>query len=125
MADAAVLVDRARWDVAQKNNLEGIIMTRSLVCLFLSCCLLPVLSPFLQKAGADSPPNFIIFVADDMAWDDCGAYSHPSIRTPNIDRLASEGMRFDRAFLTCSSCSPSRGVIRMRPVLPNCICRSL
>ncbi|MCA9030277.1 MAG: sulfatase [Planctomycetaceae bacterium] len=53
-------------------------------------------------------PNFLIFIADDMAWDDCGAYGHPYIRTPNIDRLAEEGMRFDRAYLTCSSCSPSR-----------------
>tara|TARA_R110002049_G_scaffold27321_2_gene94216 strand:+ start:410569 stop:411993 length:1425 start_codon:yes stop_codon:yes gene_type:complete len=57
---------------------------------------------------ADERPNFVIFVADDMAWDDCGAYGHPSIRTPNIDRLAQEGLRFDRAYLTCSSCSPSR-----------------
>lgn len=53
-------------------------------------------------------PNFIIFIADDMAWDDCGAYGHPTIKTPNIDRLAKEGMRFNRAYLTCSSCSPSR-----------------
>ena len=53
-------------------------------------------------------PNFVIFIADDMAWEDCGAYGHPSIRTPNIDALAANGMRFDRAYLTCSSCSPSR-----------------
>jgi len=53
-------------------------------------------------------PNFVIFVADDMAWDDCGAYGHPAIHTPHIDRLAREGMRFDQAWLTCSSCSPSR-----------------
>ena len=56
-------------------------------------------------------PNFILIIADDMAWDDCGAYGHPSIRTPNIDALARAGMRFDRAFLTCSSCSPSRSSI--------------
>jgi len=57
---------------------------------------------------AGERPNFVIFVADDMAWDDCGAYGNPVIRTPNIDRLAAQGMRFDRAYLTCSSCSPSR-----------------
>ncbi|MEZ6068226.1 MAG: sulfatase-like hydrolase/transferase [Planctomycetaceae bacterium] len=57
--------------------------------------------------GAERP-NFVVFIADDMAWDDCGAYGHPHVRTPNIDRLAREGMRFDRAYLTCSSCSPSR-----------------
>jgi N-sulfoglucosamine sulfohydrolase len=53
-------------------------------------------------------PNVILIVADDMAREDCGAYGHPAIRTPNLDRLAREGMRFDRAFVTASSCSPSR-----------------
>ena len=57
---------------------------------------------------ANDRPNFVIFIADDMAWDDCGAYGNDKIRTPNIDALAKEGMRFDRAYLTCSSCSPSR-----------------
>jgi len=67
-----------------------------------------------RPAAADEGvkrPNFVILVADDMAWDDCGAYGHPRIRTPNLDRLAREGMRFDRAFLTTSSCSPSRACI--------------
>ena len=64
-------------------------------------------SRFIELNAAESP-NFVIFIADDMAWDDAGAYGHPTIRTPNIDRLAAEGMRFDRAYLTCSSCSPSR-----------------
>ncbi len=62
----------------------------------------------VSRGNADERPNFIIFVADDMAWEDCGAYGHPTIRTPNIDALATAGMRFDRAYLTCSSCSPSR-----------------
>lgn len=53
-------------------------------------------------------PNFVIFIADDMSWDDCGAYGHPTIKTPHIDRLAKAGMRFENAFLTISSCSPSR-----------------
>ncbi|QDV24586.1 sulfatase family protein [Aureliella helgolandensis] len=53
-------------------------------------------------------PNFVIFVADDMAWEDSGAYGHPHIRTPNLDNLADAGIRFDQAYLTCSSCSPSR-----------------
>jgi arylsulfatase A-like enzyme len=56
-------------------------------------------------------PNFIIFIADDLAWDDSGAYGRPQVGTPTIDRLAREGMRFTNAFLTCSSCSPSRASI--------------
>ena len=59
----------------------------------------------------DTRPNIILIIADDVSWDDIGAYGHPSIKTPNLDRLAREGMRFDNAFLTTSSCSPSRSSI--------------
>ena len=62
-------------------------------------------------AEAAGRPNIILIIADDMGRDDCGAYGHPSIRTPNIDKLAREGMRFDRAFVMASSCSPSRSSI--------------
>ncbi|MFP6583136.1 MAG: sulfatase, partial [Candidatus Hydrogenedentota bacterium] len=64
-----------------------------------------------STSPAYAAPNLIVFIADDMAWDDAGAYGHPHIQTPNIDRLARQGMRFDRAFLTTSSCSPSRSSI--------------
>ncbi len=71
--------------------------------------LLALTGPTLQ--AEDLRPNFIVFIADDMAWDDCGAYGHPHIQTPHLDRLAAQGMRFDNAYLTCSSCSPSRSSI--------------
>lgn len=64
------------------------------------------------RGGAQAArPNFLVFIADDLAWNDLGAYGHPRVRTPNLDRLAREGLRFDRAFLTTSSCSPSRASI--------------
>jgi arylsulfatase A-like enzyme len=65
----------------------------------------------LAPAGAaegSKRPNVVLIIADDMAWDDCGAYGNGGVKTPNIDRLARDGMRFDRAFVTASSCSPSR-----------------
>jgi arylsulfatase A-like enzyme len=55
-----------------------------------------------------SRPNLVLIIADDMNWDDCGAYGHPSIRTPNIDALAKDGLLFHHAYLTTNSCSPSR-----------------
>lgn len=64
---------------------------------------------FAAEAGRGA--NFLIFVADDQGEGDLGCYGHGVLRTPNIDRLAAEGMRFDRAFLTISSCSPSRSSI--------------
>ncbi len=57
------------------------------------------------------PPNFIVIIADDAAWDDFGAYGNQSIRTPNINKLAEDGLLFTNAFLTTSSCSPSRASI--------------
>jgi len=60
---------------------------------------------------AGSRPNLVLLIADDMSWDDCSVYGHPSIRTPNLQRMASRGMTFDNAFLTISSCSPSRASI--------------
>ena len=53
-------------------------------------------------------PNFIIFIGDDISWNDVGAYGHPFIKTPNVDKMAKDGMTFTNAFLTTSSCSPSR-----------------
>ncbi|MEO0445816.1 MAG: sulfatase [Verrucomicrobiota bacterium] len=52
--------------------------------------------------------NFVFFIADDVSPEDLGCYGHPHIQTPNIDALAAGGLRFTQAYLTTSSCSPSR-----------------
>jgi N-sulfoglucosamine sulfohydrolase len=80
--------------------------------LSLALLLTPHSSLLTSSAAAPPPrPNIILFIADDMAFDDCGAYGNARVRTPHLDRLAREGMRFDRAFVTASSCSPSRASI--------------
>ena len=53
-------------------------------------------------------PNIILIIGDDISWDDIGCYGNPSVHTPNIDKLAAEGLLFNNAFITSSSCSPSR-----------------
>ena len=53
-------------------------------------------------------PNIVFFIADDISQEDLGCYGHPTLKTPHIDGLAAKGMRFDNAYLTASSCSPSR-----------------
>ena len=57
---------------------------------------------------ADTRPNIVFMIADDLAWDDLGCSGNPKVRTPHLDRLAKGGMQFPNAFLTISSCSPSR-----------------
>ena len=77
----------------------------ALAPLFAALLLAP---PAPAADAADPPPNVVLIIADDLGDGDLGCYGHPQIRTPNIDRLAAEGVRFTDAVLTISSCSPSR-----------------
>ncbi|MBI9083668.1 MAG: sulfatase [Desulfobacterales bacterium] len=68
-----------------------------------------LLSPpglFARQAG--KRPNIIFILTDDHRWDCLGAMGHPFLQTPNMDRLAGEGVLFENAFVTTSLCSPSR-----------------
>ncbi len=62
-------------------------------------------------ADAPRPPNFVFILADDLGWGDLGCYGQQHIRTPNIDRLAREGMRFTRHYSGNAVCAPSRCVL--------------
>jgi arylsulfatase A len=61
--------------------------------------------------AAERPPNFILIVADDLGYGDLGCYGQRKIRTPNLDRLASEGMRFTQHYSGSPVCAPSRCVL--------------
>jgi N-sulfoglucosamine sulfohydrolase len=74
-------------------------------------CLLLLAGCSVAPAAVDRPLNVVVIISDDQGGEDLSCYGHPVLRTPNIDRIAREGMRFDRAFLTISSCSPSRASI--------------
>jgi len=56
-------------------------------------------------------PNFLVILIDDLRYDEFGAGGHPYMKTPAIDRLAHEGMVFERAFHTTPICSPNRASI--------------
>jgi N-sulfoglucosamine sulfohydrolase len=62
-------------------------------------------------ASAAQRPNILLFLSDDHGWADSGCYGHRDVRTPHIDRLAAEGLRFTHAFAGSATCSPSRAVI--------------
>lgn len=54
-------------------------------------------------------PNIVLLMSDDQSIPDLGAYGNPTIHTPRLDAFAEASMRFNRAYVTSSSCSPSRG----------------
>jgi arylsulfatase A len=61
--------------------------------------------------AAPKKPNFVFFLVDDMGWGDIGCYGSTFHETPNLDKLASEGMKFTNAYAACTVCSPSRAAI--------------
>jgi N-sulfoglucosamine sulfohydrolase len=65
--------------------------------------------PAARKPG--SQPNLVVLISDDQSYPDAGCYGNQELHTPNIDSLAREGLRFDRAFAASPSCSPSRSAI--------------
>lgn len=60
---------------------------------------------------ADRRPNIVLIVVDDLRWDEYGAGGHPYLKTPNIDRLAREGLSFSNVFHATPLCSPNRASI--------------
>ncbi len=64
-----------------------------------------------QKSMPLSKPNIIIIYADDLGYGDLACYGAPNIETPNIDRLAAEGIRFTNYLSASNVCSPSRGAL--------------
>jgi len=84
----------------------------------ISLCFLAVLlalaSPAAVAASAPAAPrkaNIVLFLIDDLGWRDIGANGSTYYQTPNIDRLAREGVRFTDAYAACAVCSPTRAAV--------------
>lgn len=74
----------------------------SVVFLFLACT---------TEAGAAKRPNIVLVMADDMGWGQTGYYNHPVLKTPNLDAMAANGLRFDRFYAGAPNCSPTRATV--------------
>lgn len=71
-----------------------------------AACLTPALRPSPARR-----PNILLIIADDLAAWMLGCYGNRAIRTPNLDRLAAEGVRFENGFVCTPICSPSRATL--------------
>ena len=74
--------------------------------LFTLVCVLFLIVTSL--AANNKPPNVLIIIADDLNKDSVGVYGNKDVKTPNIDLLANEGMRFNLAFTSTAMCAPTR-----------------
>ena len=86
---------------------------------------LMLLGPGLVAARAADPtqPNIIFILADDLGYGDVGCYGQKRIKTPHIDRLAREGMRFTDFYAGCTVCAPSRCVLMTGLHMGHCYVR--
>lgn len=71
-----------------------------LILLFTSCITMLI--------GQDTRPNIVVILCDDLGYGDLASYGHPYINTPNLDKMAAEGIRFTNFYSTAPVCSPSR-----------------
>jgi arylsulfatase len=69
---------------------------------------LALTGPCVAAAGQESRPNIILILADDLGYAELGCYGQQKIRTPNLDRLASQGIRFTQFYSGSTVCAPSR-----------------
>ncbi len=65
----------------------------------------------LGRAADTRPPNFVVIFADDLGYGDLGCYGHPTIKTPNLDQMAREGLRFTQFYSAAEVCTPSRAAL--------------
>lgn len=82
-------------------------MKKTVLHLFLIPLFLCVSAP----GWSQKTPNIIVILADDLGYGDLGCYGHPTIMTPNLDKMASQGMRFTQFYAGAAVCTPSRAAI--------------
>ncbi len=87
----------------------GIFLTMRFFAAFVA--LIAVFSPWACAKDAEAPPNIIFIMADDQGYGDLACYGSRHLLTPNIDRLASEGMRFTHCYAGSAVCAPTRCVL--------------
>ena len=100
-----------RWTCPLRRRCNFGPVITGLTCLLLGVAAGPWTTA-RAAAAEDSPlPNFVLILADDFGWHQLGCYGSTFYESPNIDRLADQGMRFTSAYAACPVCSPTRASI--------------
>ena len=81
--------------------------TRLPMAALIACAIAVVFTKSAYCFG-QGKPNLVLFLADDCTYRDIGVYGSPNPTTPTLDRLASQGMKFNRCYQASSMCSPTR-----------------
>src|SRR5689334_16349756 len=76
--------------------------------IILQVCFLLLCAPLRVSAQTSPRPNVVFILADDLGYAELGCYGQQKIRTPNIDALAAQGMRFTQFYAGSTVCAPSR-----------------
>ena len=98
---------------SQIENLQCVIMVHKLLAILLIAMGTVLYCPHsdLLAAGNPKKPNIVLILADDLGYGDLGCYGNKLIRTPNIDRIATDGIRFTSFYTDAPVCSPTRASI--------------
>ncbi len=83
-------------------------MARRLLFLIVTCCIAVGPATSVAYAGNSKKPNIIFILADDLGYGDLGCYGQKKIKTPNLDRMAAQGLRFRQFYAGSTVCAPSR-----------------
>ncbi len=87
-------------------------------------CIICIAMPIgAQASEAARPPNIVLILADDLGYGDCGCYGQTRLKTPNIDRLASQGLRWTQFYAGSTVCAPSRCVLMTGKHTGRCLIR--
>ena len=102
--------EKGKQNNLKNPSVKGFIMNKS-INRSLFFALIIALTSFQVHAQSGKQPNFIIIFVDDLGYGDLSCYGHPTIRTPNLDQMAAEGMRFTQFYVAANVCTPSRAAL--------------
>jgi arylsulfatase A-like enzyme len=83
-------------------------LTMLLFTSLIICCQTAIAERGMSRSDDAQSPNVVVFYVDDLGYGDLSSYGHPVVKTPHIDQLANEGIKYTQYYAPAPLCSPSR-----------------